>query len=311
MAKNCGCAQDVCGCLFESSDAVEIEGFGTPSSPIVLSRKMPLQTLDTSTVTWELLDGDPATIQAFVKSKSNVQIFSTPGASTWTKPAGVTMVRVLVIAGGNGGSGGAYATTPGSGLLGGAGGLPGVVNSRIWDASDLSATASVVVGAGGAGGPGRSSNGSGMAGGIGGDSAFISGSTIIAARNTSAGVTSPIPRHSYGGPGRGTDPLHYALAPGAGGEGGGYADFGRQGSYSAPARGSQTSYTGAPYFSPGRDNQVTFVGGGGAGALGGNIPGSAGGLYGGGGGGGGYGSSGYASGPGGKGAGGVVVVMAW
>lgn len=81
----------------------------------------------------------------------NVQDFTSTGTSTWTKPAGVNFVRVILIgAGGGGGSGGRYATT--SGRSGGAGGASGSTTIFNFRASDLGATESVTVGAGGVGG---------------------------------------------------------------------------------------------------------------------------------------------------------------
>jgi hypothetical protein len=102
----------------------------------------------------------------------NVQDFTTPGTSTWTKPAGVNFVRVVLIgAGGGGGSGGRYATT--SGRSGGGGGASGSTTILNFRASDLGATESVTVGAGGVGGASVTTDTTaGNAGGAGGNTTF-------------------------------------------------------------------------------------------------------------------------------------------
>lgn len=82
----------------------------------------------------------------------SMQGFTTSG--TWTKPAGVTKIKVIVT--GGGGSGGGTAATYNSGGSGGAGGTA----IKIIDVSAVSSV-SVTVGAGGAGatGAGNGSNG--------------------------------------------------------------------------------------------------------------------------------------------------------
>lgn len=92
------------------------------------------------------------------------------GDGTWTKPASVTSVYVIVAAGGGGGGGGrgmAAANTRGAGSGGGG----GARTVGFFSAADLAATVAVTVGAGGTGGAGGT-NGSGTAGGAGGTSSF-------------------------------------------------------------------------------------------------------------------------------------------
>ncbi|MBL7983925.1 MAG: hypothetical protein JNM91_02955 [Flavobacteriales bacterium] len=53
---------------------------------------------------------------------SDVQTFTTPGANTWTKPDGVSFVRVVLYGGGGaGGGGGQQTSSGGAGGVGGAG----------------------------------------------------------------------------------------------------------------------------------------------------------------------------------------------
>jgi hypothetical protein len=83
------------------------------------------------------------TVEEYIPELSDrVQIFGTVGTSTWTAPAGVTSVRVLVAAGGGGG-----------GMdMGGGGGGGGVIENLNFPVTP-GQSYSVVVGAGGAGAP--------------------------------------------------------------------------------------------------------------------------------------------------------------
>ena len=79
-------------------------------------------------------------------------IFSTVGTASWTVPAGVTSVKVLVVAGGGGGGGGAYDYP---GILGwttygGAGGGGGVIYNASYSVTP-GASIPITVGAGGGG----------------------------------------------------------------------------------------------------------------------------------------------------------------
>jgi len=90
----------------------------------------------------------------------SIQVFSTAGGATWTKPAKVRAVRVTVI--GGGGAGGGVPSTTGSQSASSAGGGGG--GTAIAFLTSPGATESVTVGAGGAG--------SSTAGGNGGSSSF-------------------------------------------------------------------------------------------------------------------------------------------
>lgn len=80
---------------------------------------------------------------------TDVQVFSTPGTFTWTKPAGAKSVNVVCIGGGEGGEGG-QSSDPDP-AYGGKGGDGGGYSERTINAADLGATVAVVVGNGGSG----------------------------------------------------------------------------------------------------------------------------------------------------------------
>ena len=99
-----------------------------------------------SSPVWALIDYSNATVQEY----------TTAGTFTWTKPIGVKMVYVYLMAGGGGGGGGAmYAGSSSNAVAfgGGGGGAGGVLETFI-DPQSLSSTETIVVGAGGAGGTG-------------------------------------------------------------------------------------------------------------------------------------------------------------
>lgn len=94
----------------------------------------------------------------------SVQVFTTVGANTYTKPVGLKRLRVTVV-GGGGGSGAASGTSSLPAASGAAGG-GGVAFDKLIEAGDLGATETVTVGAGGAGGTGSyAAPGNGAAGG--------------------------------------------------------------------------------------------------------------------------------------------------
>jgi len=82
------------------------------------------------------------------------QVFTSTGSSTWTKPAGITKVKVIVTGAGGGGGGGQSTGN------GGAGGGAGGTAIEIIDVSSVS-TVAVTVGTGGSGGAGGGSGGAG------------------------------------------------------------------------------------------------------------------------------------------------------
>ena len=224
--------------------------------------------------------------------------FTTPGANTWTCPAGVTEVQLLVVAGGGGGGGGVNA----GGGAGGGGLLEDasytVVPGTVYD---------ITVGAGGAGTPAGFTNGVNGSDSVWNVNAEGSGATQTAVGGGGGGTAQPTDN------GVGSD----------GGSGGGGAFYGAAGAGGSATQGDSGGGTGYGFgggsgFTSGANDQGG--GGGGAGAVGTNsassIPGVGGAgrantitgasvTYAGGGGGGSRTTTGGAGGSGGGGAGGA------
>ena len=291
------------------------------------------------------------TYQDFSKSGEggtfNVQTFTSPGTSTWTKPSGVNQVRVLLLGAGAGGNNGSRLATTVQ-RLGGQGSGGGAFVSYTFYAADLPATVSVTVGAGGNGAAGRTTDGASTAGVAGGRSIFgsyiqapggKSGSgqqgaglynsapyfagTVVRGgegANPSSAMSPtdiPYPVCTGGGAGGGAAAnVTTAQSGGAGGsiDGGSGFPTGNDGSvlttnYSGGAGGSLNGSAGSTYLT--LDHPVGTGGGGGGyqtARVGGN--GGDGGI-GAGGGAGGASDSGYTSGAGGKGGNGWVRVISW
>jgi hypothetical protein len=85
---------------------------------------------------------------------TDVQIFTTPGPNTWTKPANAKQVFVYLIGGGGGGGSGMRGATL-TQRNGGSGGGGGAWSFASWPAALLGATETVTVGSGGTGGAAR------------------------------------------------------------------------------------------------------------------------------------------------------------
>jgi hypothetical protein len=156
-----------------------------------------------SSPVWALIDYSNATVQEY----------STAGSFTWTKPTGVKMVYVHLMAGGGGGGGGAMysGSSENAVALGGAGGGAGGFIETFIDAQSLSSTETIVVGSGGAGGTGAYQLGnlnSATAGGDGQNSSF-SISNAIGGGGGEAGifVESPNTVYTIKGGGCGVIPL--------------------------------------------------------------------------------------------------------
>lgn len=277
----------------------------------------------------------------------NRQIFVASG--TWTKVAGVTLVRVVAIGGGGGGASGRCGAAS-SGRPGGNGGGGGGYTDRIILATDCSATEAVTVGAGGAGGAARPSTNDGAVGATGGASSFgttgnenfvyaVGGTGGIGGVNGLSlnldqvwnGGTSGIAKGGVGGVG-GAGGLSSAQpgwgAATAGGGGGGGLTAGNVtgpgangGAANLIGASSGTAATGglADQNGTAGSNVITNIptGGGGGSGGGGSLTtnagaGGNGGLYGGAGGGGGGALNGTgSSGAGGTAAAGIVVVWSW
>lgn len=257
---------------------------------------------------------------------TNVQAFSAAGAFTWTKPPGVTTVRVLCQgAGGGGGSGGAAAL--GTAATGGGGGGSGAYSEVSYLAADLPATVAVTIGAGGAGGnPASGANNPGSTGaatsfgpylsvgGGGGSNGTGAGSSSTAGLTSGGagaaggtGAGGPSSRVSYacgGGGGGGVTAANATFAGGLGQSPTVTQTAGALGGTNNGGAGTNATAAGTTYGAA--------TGGGGGGSATGTTNGGAGGagLFGSGGGGGGAANGTGTSGPGGAGGAGYVVVIA-
>lgn len=269
----------------------------------------------------------------------DVQLYTTPGAFTWTKPVGAVRTVAHVYGAGGGGQGGSWANS-GTMWPGGAGGTGGSYTRLDVAATDLPATVSGGVGLGGNGSVGSTVAGTvPVAGVVGGSSWF--GPTLAIATGGIGGSSTSVP--GSGGLGGKAAAVNaagtgYASLPGPGeatwtaGGGAGGTIFGNvqtvglpgaAGGYGpgrtvAPAGGAAAATSGAtggagtagtPPPSPGLlvgsgggGGGPSFYGGTGAGGVGG-----AGGVAAGGGGGG--ASWNAAGGAGGRGGDGVVLVV--
>ena len=114
---------------------------------------------------WSIITG---TSQA----RYTFNVYNTPGAATWTKPAGLKGAMVFVgAAGGGGGSGARLAA--GNNRFGGGGGGGGSWFIQYFDANSLASTVAITVGAGGTGGAAILVDGTnGVGGNTGGQSQF-------------------------------------------------------------------------------------------------------------------------------------------
>jgi hypothetical protein len=199
----------------------------------------------------------------------DVQTFTADG--TWTKPAGCTLVEVVVIGAGGGGGGGAGQAN-GTRRDGGGGGGGGARHPpRVFKASDLAGTVAVTVGVGGANGTGGST-GNGTVGSAGTASSF--GDHVVAYGGGGGGPGTSTNVSGGGGGGSagvgangsgsnvaGGLPGSVAAAHGVGGQGGGSTAFsvGSHAEYGGGGGGGDNGNGGASMFGGG--------GGGGGGAL--------------------------------------------
>jgi len=148
---------------------------------------------------------------------TDIQVFSTPGTFTWTKPTGAKAVRVELLGGGGGGGAGIKVAS-GTQCTGGSGGGGAGIWESSFDAASLPSSVSVVVGAAGtagttgSGGSGGSTNFTGYGRAAGGGAGVVA--TTSATINGGAGG-------AYGGNAGGGSTL--------GGNGGSASQTGRGG----------------------------------------------------------------------------------
>ncbi|AGG91303.1 tail fiber assembly [Synechococcus phage S-RIP2] len=133
------------------------------------------------------------------------QVFTTTGTSTWTKPSGITKVKVIVTGGGGGGAGGQNEANCGS---------SGAAGGTAIEIIDVSSVSSVTVTVG-TGGPGGSSDGAGTGGGTSSFGTYCSATGGDRGLNNAAYSNTS---RSLGGAGTGGD---INITGGAGGQAGG------------------------------------------------------------------------------------------
>lgn len=290
----------------------------------------------------------PSSIGAAPNTAAQVQIFSTVGTFTWTKPAGAVRLRVQGWGAGGGGGSGRRGPT-GELRQGGGGGGSGAYFDQMILASAFGATETVIVGDGGTGGVARTTDATDgqngvagspsqfgslyFAGGGGGGGGNLSAGTGAAGAGpwggnnggglsaTSTAAVSGIPStinstSSPGGSGSGGTGglLVAAAATGVnGGVGGRFLALGLTGGTAGNASGTQSGGAGTStgVNSNGMPMGATGGGGGASTVSGTAGTGGAGGAFGGGGGGGGASQNGINSGGGGKGGQGLVVITSY
>jgi len=194
----------------------------------------------------------------------DIQVFTSTGANTWTRPGGSpALVRVILCAGGGGGGGGGRmaASTQGAGGTGGGGGY---CHDVTYKAADAGASQTVTIAAGGTSGTGATVNGNaGGNGGVGGNSTF--GSLLTAfGGGAGAGGSSGT---AQGGGGGGGGPQVAGVSAVTNSTSGGNSQFGlAAASATTPLEvacaGMTQPNTGALIFAPTCPN-----GGGGGGAI--------------------------------------------
>jgi len=211
------------------------------------------------------------------------QLFTTPGVTTWNRPVGVTLVEVTVCGAGGGGGSGAQCVS-GTNCSGGAGGGPGMCRIRQFRASDVGASASIIVATGGPGGPTVSTTNTPGTGGTDGGNSFFSmnsNTTIVEGFGGGAGQGGRLAASSAGGgsagnggPAAGTTGGAIGGASGVGGGSLGVSFFmiggsGGGGSNVTTATGQAGANAGVAPGSGGAGGGVTAAPAGGPGGAGG------------------------------------------
>lgn len=209
-----------------NSNVITVEHFDGTNAVEVYSRTLLAgESVEYDGTKWMPYNAAGIPISIAQSTPTDIQIFTTPGANTWTKPTSFTpkFVRVILYgAGGGGGAGASLATAVVA--KGGAGGGGGACTIKDFLASDLASTVTVTVGAGGNAGTPGAAGAAGGAGGIGGNTSFGSlalgggggggGGTTVTA-STAGGAGGAGGTHGGGGGGGGC-----GMNPGLGGAGG-------------------------------------------------------------------------------------------
>lgn len=249
------------------------------------------------------------TLQGTTTGVGKVDVYTSIGTTTWTKPTGAKFVTIILIGGGGGGASGD--SNPSTVQNGGGGGGGGYTYTSL-PAYMIPSTANVVVGDGGAGGIPQTGNGSGNTGNTGSSTCF--GTFICAYGGVGGSANNVAGSGGFGHTATGTNgsgsQLQFNLA--------GAGAYGSRSNYPQVLKGTDgaVSTAGTDGESVATSTPAGGAGGGqgGQGALSGSNGGRGGngGRYGGGGGGGGWGDSDTAdSGAGGDGGDGIAVIITY
>ena len=142
--------------------------------------------------------GLPTSAPTQTQSYVDVQVFTTAGTATWTKPLSINPKQVLVkIWGAGGGGGGGASLASGTVIKGGGGGGGGAFARESYSATDLTTSVTVTVGAGGLAG----TQTAGAAGGTGGQGGASSFGTYATAYGGGGGMGGQISALATGGGG--------------------------------------------------------------------------------------------------------------
>jgi len=248
---------------------VNLAGLGTTASPLTATAK-----LSATAGNAVIANADGLYVPA--SKPFDRLVFVSPGAFTYTKPAGATEVRILCL--GAGGAGGNVPTSAAGEHACGGGGQAGGYTEAVFPAASLGATETVTVGTGGATGAAGATDGAdGTAssvgalinapGGQGGKAGLNSSAFTTSAGGalTALGTTTVAGIRSAGAPGGagfGTGTV------GAGGQGG--SSFAGGGGASMVGSGAISSRGGVPNGSgAGGGGAISAAGGAGIGAQGG------------------------------------------
>lgn len=167
-------------------------GLGTLTNATTLARTAILSSSNSGgAVNWAAGTREVFITLAASVASVNVQEFSTPGTSTWTKPAGARLIHVVAHGGGGGGGSGRRRASGETAATGGGGGGSGGRRVEAWVlAASVTDAVTVTIGAGGTGGAARTTDGTnGASGTAGGETSFGSFVFAVGGMLGSAGST--------------------------------------------------------------------------------------------------------------------------